>query len=46
MKSLRKLETFPNSDTIVPDKKLKMLGIHMVVSSPYLFFTELLKIRF
>ena len=43
MKSLRKLETFPNSGAIAPDKKLKMLGIRMVVSSPYLSFYRVIK---
>lgn len=43
IKSLRKLEAFPNSNTIVPDKKLKMLGIRMVVSSLYLSFYRVIK---
>jgi toxin ParE1/3/4 len=45
MKSLKKLETFPNSGIKVSDKKLERLEIRMVVSSPYLSFYRVFKDR-
>lgn len=43
IKSLRKLESFPNSGTRVPDKKLEMLEIRMIVSSPYISFYKVVR---
>jgi len=43
IKSLRKLESFPNSGIRVPDKKLEMSGIRMIVSPPYLSFYRVVK---
>ncbi len=43
MSSLERLETFPNSGSFVPDKKLRSLEIRMVVTSPYLAFYRILE---
>lgn len=38
IKSLRRLEQFPNSGTYAPDIELKKYGFRMVISSPYISF--------
>lgn len=43
MDSLARLETFPNSGAPVPHKKLRNLGIRMIVSSPYLAFYRVMQ---
>lgn len=38
IKSLRRLEQFPNSGAYAPDIELKKYGFRMVISSPYISF--------
>jgi toxin ParE1/3/4 len=42
MGSLRRLETFPNSGSYVPDDKLRKHNFRMVIASPYISFYRLI----
>ena len=38
MRSLRKLEQFPNAGVYAPDDELKKYGFRMIIASPYISF--------